>query len=185
MPLDCWQETVDAGINGETATAISGPTDFFLPSGSATDWTVLPRLHKISELPIQLNYGGHDMVRPQLIADTAADLNKVECNRLDRAGHSVLLDAPSECYPLIRDFLVRLEDSIANNHPFLPSTSAACPDRDTPVDSESSKDAISKKSFAVTVLITIALSFGIGTWFGRREQKRSSYETIDDTGLTL
>ncbi|KAL3893619.1 MAG: hypothetical protein SGARI_008055, partial [Bacillariaceae sp.] len=73
-------------------------------------WTVLPKLHHLNNIPVQLNHGQYDMVRPLLIADTAAELKQVECHLLPHAAHSVLLDSPIEAYGYMQDFLIRVEN---------------------------------------------------------------------------
>ena len=178
IPVDCWGETVAAGINGETGQ-ICGPTDFFLPSGHTTNWTVLPYLHRVQDLPMQLNYGGHDLVRPQLIADTVQDLRKPECNMLPTAGHSLELDAPEHLYPLMRDFLVRLETAIANNVPFHPTAAHACP-RGASVGKKTKMTDQSNSTFGwvLAMLVAVVVSFTLGAWFGKRRQKRSEYEAV-------
>jgi pimeloyl-ACP methyl ester carboxylesterase len=135
MPVDCWIETVNAGINGETAQ-LAGVSDIFLTSsGHINHWTVLPYLNAeadIARLPIQLNYGAADMVRPRLIADTTANLEAVECNVMARAGHSVLLDAPAEVYPKIRHFLERVQEfyDSGGTGRFANDPDAKCPTHD-------------------------------------------------------
>jgi hypothetical protein len=182
IPLDCWIETVNAGINGETAQ-LAGVTDFFLPSGHTTNWTVLPLLHRIAKIPIQLNYGEFDMVRPQLIADTAVSLSMVECNKVPRAGHSVFLDSPMELFPIIRDFIARVELSVSSNKTFHPIDVAVCPGKfvTTPnyVSSQSTV-TLSVTLLVAIVFIIFSTSLVTGVLIGRRWYRRSSsgYEMI-------
>ena len=132
--VDCWLETEQAGISTIDYDQLTGRTDIF-PASPGVDlrgWTVLPDLWKLPDfnIAVQLNHGRFDMVRPHLIADTAAALgynnnnnnnsgagrtprgsrnNLVECHMLERAAHSILLDSPLEAYSCIKDFFDRVE----------------------------------------------------------------------------
>eukprot|EP00529_Nitzschia_sp_RCC80_P011271 CAMPEP_0113462800 /NCGR_PEP_ID=MMETSP0014_2-20120614/12299_1 /TAXON_ID=2857 /ORGANISM="Nitzschia sp." /LENGTH=619 /DNA_ID=CAMNT_0000354715 /DNA_START=147 /DNA_END=2003 /DNA_ORIENTATION=+ /assembly_acc=CAM_ASM_000159 len=136
--VDCWLETEKAGISQIDYDQLTGRTDIFpaQPGVDLRGWTVLPDLWKLRDykIPVQLNHGRYDMVRPHLIADTAAALgyntnnnnaenddnsgstqrssndNLVECHMLDRAAHSILLDSPLEAYSYIKDFIYRVEE---------------------------------------------------------------------------
>jgi len=110
--VDCWMETADAGFfNGKDMDRLAGPSDFFDDFNSTLgNWTVLPTLEKDEDIaktfpPVQLNYGEYDFVHPRLVAVTAGAIGytNVECNRVPRAGHSLLLDSPEFVYPKIRD----------------------------------------------------------------------------------
>jgi L-proline amide hydrolase len=124
VTVDCWLETEAAGISSINYDRLTGVSDIFYPAADVDlkGWSVLPDLVKLQDrVPVQLNHGLYDMVRPRLIADTAAALggNAVECHLLPRAAHSVLLDSPMEVYGYIRDFLFRVEEAHRHKQEFV------------------------------------------------------------------
>ena len=161
---------MDAGPNFELGGLIEGDADYFLPSGHMTNWTVLPYLKRIADLPIQLNYGGHDMVNPQLIADTVVDLKASECHMFPTAGHSVMLDEPSELYPKIKDFLVRVED--ANGF----HANGECPGK--PLPSSKGADNVNPSHDYTVIALSCFVSFGLGICAGMNRQKRYGYIAV-------
>jgi len=191
--VDCWTETEYAGISTLDLGRMMGDTDLFFPDPSATmrGWTVLPHLHKIKHIPVQLNYGQYDLVRPHLVADTARELaaGMVECHRYTRAGHSILLDAPEEVYPQIQDFLLRVEDFTM---PFYPNGTCPYVGADGLVKSEEQQyecltwpkprhykgktiDAVWLLGFLVSMVAT----FKLGLWAGTRQHRKDSgYENL-------
>lgn len=186
--VDCWTETVDAGISKLDLSSMIGDSDIFLPPLNATmrGWTVLPQLHKLHSIPVQLNYGTYDMVSPRLVADTATALTNngddsmVECHRLPRAAHSILLDAPDEAYPKIRDFLLRVEASSATGYAFQPHG-------DCPTSQISSSTALEPKDpsllpsmiWVLVFVWSLAASFKVGLWVGAGQTVRQAgYEQV-------
>jgi len=192
MLVDCWMDTEKAGISNLDLDQMTGPTDFFLTGSAAatlTNWSVLDRLHTLSStLPVQLNYGAYDMVRPRLVAETAAQLQVVECNRLARAGHALLLDAPTEVYPKIRDFLRRVEEPLS----FRADPDAVCPvlhDNNQQEQYFVKMNDASRHHSGVLVLVAlvclVGVSFGLGFWVGAKRNKRITrgYEMVGESVL--
>jgi len=196
MLVDCWMDTEQAGISTMDLDQMTGPTDFFLPGSAAaatlTDWSVLDRLHTLSStLPVQLNYGAYDMVRPRLVAETVAELPVVECNRLARAGHALLLDAPTEVYPKIRDFLRRVEEPLSL---FRVDPDAVCPvlhddnnqqDQYSVMMHDASRHPHNGILVAMVALVLMVVSFSLGFWIGSKRNKGNArgYEMVGESVL--
>ena len=193
--VDCWTETENAGITTLDLGKMMGFTDVFLPPADVSmhGWTVLPELHKLRHIPVQLNYGGYDFVRPRLVAETAAELggpSMVECHRFMRAAHSILLDAPAEVYPKIKDFLLRVEDDTS---PFY--ANGTCPpgaDNVAGDDMLLNQDEWSPQyrhgagatntptlATCLVLLVSMVATFKLGLWAGaRKHRKDTGYEVV-------
>ena len=187
--IDCWTETVDAGISTLDLSRMIGDSDIFLPPLNATmrGWSVLPQLHTLHSIPVQLNYGTYGMVSPRLVADTAAalsnggDYSMVECHRLPRAAHSLLLDSPDEAYPKIRDFLLRVEVSSATGYAF--QAHGECPTSQissSPMPLEPKDPFIfSNMMWFLALVWSLAAAFKVGLWVGARQTARQTgYEQV-------
>jgi hypothetical protein len=119
-------------------------------------WTVLDKLHRLRNVPVQLNHGQYDMVRPRPVAETAQVLMQVECHLLPRAAHSILLDSPVEVYGYMQDFLVLVEQG------------------DNNIDRSSCFPVLQaqQSEFMVAVLLGAFLA---GARFGRRQNQPSRH----------
>eukprot|EP00977_Amphora_coffeiformis_P018299 scaffold6378_cov176-Amphora_coffeaeformis.AAC.10 len=187
--VDCWMETANAGFfNGQHMERLAGPSDFFDDFHSTLgNWTVLPVLNKDEDIakafpPVQLNFGEFDFVHPRLVAETVSALGyaKVECNRVPRAGHSLLLDSPEFVYPKMRDFLRRVDQQ---GPLFRIDTNAVCPvyhdssgQAQSPGNSHDSSvhvawDLQSHNLFRSLIwIVTLFVAFCVGAWWGERKK---------------
>lgn len=191
VQVDCWMETERAGISSLDYANLTGTNDLFYPPDSVRmkGWSVLQNLYKLqNRVPIQLNYGGYDFVRPRLIADTAAAVggNAVECHVLPRAGHSVLLDSPTQVYANIRSFLQRVE---ATDRGFY--ANGTCPiwnEREHRIEPTEGTHFVifgtprqrSSAEVVVLVLVSLGLAYLFGVRVGRRRNKKflHGYEQV-------
>lgn len=186
--VDCWLETEAAGISSINYDRLTGVSDIFFP-GPDVDlkgWTVLPELYKLQDrVPVQLNHGQYDMVRPQLIADTAAALggNAVECHLLPRAAHSILLDSPMEVYGYMRDFLERVEETHRRKQDFVTdgtscfhfyAQSLVASPNSSPANNHN-KTSPSLESLAFALVASVAMAFILGVRVGMKRNKRFTH----------
>ena len=196
VAVDCWAETLSAGLFPGDLTPLTGPTDFLWTgdtTASISNWTVLPDLHRVV-VPVQLNYGEYDFVSPHLVADTAAQLSNVECHRVPRAGHSLALDSPEYVYPKMRDFLKRVETTPAAR--FRPD--GVCPvyHSGSGVAMDGEHYAGSPTTTSSTMILTVALVatsmilafvFALGFYLGKRHaihaqrDARAGYEMVGES----
>ena len=205
VAVDCWLDTEAAGIASIDYDPLSGPTDmFYPPPGTALrGWSVLDQLRQLSDrVPVQLNYGGYDMVSPLLIADTAAAIggSAVECHEVAQSAHAILLDAPETVYPYMRDFLQRVEEFVQDNNirrgqaPF--KSNGSCPvlrdgilyyennQSDIPANKMHHWIVVGNRTIllALVFAVTSAVSYWVGIKVGSRRNKKYTgrYEQVID-----
>jgi len=188
VAVDCWLETEEAGISTLDLDRMMGRTDFFYPNANVTpkNWTVLPQLQKFSNtIPIQLNYGKYDMVRPPLIADTANAIggSMVECHLYRRAAHAMMLDEPHGVYQNIMDFLIRVEDTTTLFH-----SNGTCPGIITGSPPPTSNNMVGHVAMdhhlflmVLFFLGSLVFAFKLGMWAGTRKNvERKGYEMVGE-----
>ena len=186
VAVDCWLETEAAGISTLDLDRMMGRTDIFYPNFNVTlkNWTVLPQLHKFGDtLPIQLNYGKYDMVRPPLIADTANAIggSMVECHLYRRAAHAMMLDEPHAVYQNIMDFLIHVEDTTTSFH-----SNGTCPgviSRPTTSSNMVGHVAMDHHFFLMVLFFlgSLLFAFKLGMWAGTRQTaERRGYELVGE-----
>jgi pimeloyl-ACP methyl ester carboxylesterase len=179
-------ETEAAGISTLDLDRMMGRTDMFYPKFNVTlkNRTVLPQLHKFGDiLPIQLNYGKYDMVRPPLIADTANAIggSMVEYHLYRRAAHAMMLDEPHGIYQNIMDFLIRVEDTTTSFH-----SNRACPSvisRPTTSSNMVGHAAMDYHLFLMVLFFlgSLLLAFKLGMWAGTKQNaERKGYEMVGE-----
>jgi proline-specific peptidase len=175
--VDCWLDTEEAGISSMSYDALTGVTDIFYPNVGVNmkGWTVLDKLHRLRNVPVQLNHGQYDMVRPRLVAETAQALMQVECHLLPRAAHSILLDSPVEVYGYMQDFLVRVERG-DNNF-----------DRSSCFPVLKAQQSESMVAVMLTGVAVLLGAFLAGARFGRRQNQpsRHGYEEIKAASVEM
>jgi hypothetical protein len=146
---------------------------------------VLPQLHKFGDtLPIRLNYGKYDMVRPPLIADTANAIgdSMVECHLYRRAAHAIMLDEPFGVYQNIMDFLIRVEDTTTTSF----HSNGTCPgviSRPTTSSNMEGHEAMDHLLFLMVLFFlgSLLFAFKLGMWAGNRQNsERKGYEMVGE-----
>ncbi|CAB9529253.1 Proline iminopeptidase [Seminavis robusta] len=196
--VDCWIETEEAGISSIDYDPLTGTTDIFIPAPGVDlrGWTVLPELYKLKDIvPVQLNHGRYDMVRPRLVADTAAALgfDSVECHLLPQAAHSILLDSPKEVFFYMEGFIQRVEMARQKNRRFQPN--GTCPvwnkalgraEYNTMLGWANHSSNIASTPIVLS-LVAIVVSFWLGMQVGMKRNKSltEGYEPVKNAEQEL